>query len=80
MKKYSLFLKYASKTCETIFSIVGDFFLLVEEPLLEVLHDTKEVLKKGYFKIVSRGDETTSPLVFYYSIELFLSQETLVEK
>ena len=50
MKKRSLFLKYASKTCETIFSIVGDFFLLVEEPLLEVLHDTKEALKKAILK------------------------------
>lgn len=69
MKKHSLFWKYASKTCETIFSIVGGFFLLVEEPLLEVLHDTKRSSKKGYFKIVGRGDETTSPLVLYYSIE-----------
>ena len=69
MKKHSLFWKYASKTCETIFSIVGDFFLLVEEPLLKVLYDTKRSSKKGYFKIVGRGDETTSPLVFYYSIE-----------
>ena len=50
MKKYSLFWKYASKTCETIFSIVGDFFLLVEELLLEVLHDTKEALKKAILK------------------------------
>ena len=80
MKKHSLFWKYASKTCETISSIVGNFFLLVEEPLLEVLHDTKISSKKGYFKIVGRGNETTSPLVLYYSIELFLSQETLVEK
>ena len=50
MKKHSLFWKYASKTCETIFSIVGDFFLLVEEPLLEVLYDTKEALKKAISK------------------------------
>ena len=50
MKKYSLFWKYAFKTCETISSIVGDFFLLVEEPLLEVLHDTKEALKKDILK------------------------------
>ena len=55
MKKHLLFLKYASKTCETIFSIVGDFFLLVEKPLIEVLHDTKRSSKKGYFKIVGRG-------------------------
>ena len=50
MKKHSLFLKYASKTCETISSIVGELCPLVEEPLLEVLHDTKEALKKAILK------------------------------
>ena len=49
--------------CKTIFSIVGDFFLLVEKPLLEVLHDTKRSSKRGYFKIVGKGDVATSPLV-----------------
>nr|WP_317352042.1 hypothetical protein [uncultured Agathobacter sp.] len=63
MKKHSLFWKYASKMCKTIFSIVGDFFLLVEKPLLEVLHDTKRSSKRGYFKIVGKGDVATSPLV-----------------
>ena len=57
MKKHSLFLKYASKTCETIFSIVGDFFLLVEEPLLEVLHDTKRSSKRGVGKKQGRVQE-----------------------
>ena len=50
MKKHSLFLKYASKTCETISSIVGELCSLVEEPLLEVLYNAKEALKKAILK------------------------------